>query len=177
MTQWNWVDEQEQKNKENSTYFNIVEGDNRFLLLSHFAPLAQVWDGSKYRVAEEGDQNVSVKGVCWVLQDGVIKSAKMPYTAVKAIRALAEEPDWDFKFPFPHLINLNAKGAGTTAVKYTLTVSPKKVDLDITVLGELEKKPSPEEVVEKIKGSKPVTENISAPEYPEEEINPEDIPF
>lgn len=184
---WDWVDKQEEKAKEERSkeYFNIVEGDNRFVLLSHCAPLAQVYEGGKYRPAKEGDKNPSVKGLCWVYQEGVIKSAKLPYTIVKAIRSLSQNPDWDFKIPFTHVLTLNAKNAGTKEVEYTLTPSPKEVPIPQDILDELKKKPSPEELVDKIKGkvsqgntmpSAPTTDEAPM-EYPTEDIDPADIPF
>ncbi len=182
---WSWVDEQEKKAQEERSkdYFNIVEGDSRFVLLSHFAQLPQVYEvgSGKYRIAVEGDTGVSIKGVCWVYQDGAIKLARMPYDAVvKKVRSLAENPDWDFQFPFPHVFNLNAKGAGTKEVEYSLTPSPKKVEIPQAILDELVNKPTPEEMVEKIKGIKvsqgnDVPQANSAPEYPD--MEPGDIPW
>ena len=162
------------------------------MLLTHCAPLTQVWDNAskKYRVAEEGDKGVSIKGVCWVLQDGVIKQAKLPYTVVKEIRALREDPEWDFKIPFPHAFTLTAKNAGTKEVEYTLNPSPKVVELSKEILDELAKKATPEDIVERIKGGGKVsqgndqdeapTDGPSAADYPDAEaegIRPEDIPF
>ena len=172
---WDWVDQKEEKDAEERSkgYFKIQEGKQQFMLLSHFAPLAQVWTGSKYRAAEEGDTNVSMKGVCWVLQDGLVKQAKMPYTIVKAIRALRDDPEWGFTLPFPHPLTLTAKGAGTKEVEYTLTPSPKVAPLSQEILDELAKKPTPEQIVDRIKG----VHNSDEVEYPEEDINPEDIPF
>ena len=181
-----WVEEQEKKNEENrgKDYFNIQEGANKFVLLSHCAPLAQVYDPAtkKYRVAEEGDANVSIKGMCWVLQDGIIKSAKLPYTVVKQIRGLQQDSEWDFQIPFPHVLTLTAKNAGTKEVEYTLTPSPKQYEIPATVLDELAKKPTPEEIVEKIKGkvsqgNEETTPETKPSDYPESELNPEDIPF
>lgn len=185
MSSMDWVDEQEKKNEENrgKGYFNIEEGDNRFVLLSHVARLAQVYDPStkKYRPAEEGDTNVSIKGVCWVYQEKVIKQAKLPYTVVKDIRALQNNPDWEFALPFPHVLTLNAKGAKTKEVVYSLTPSPKKVEIPKEILEELSKKMSPDELVERIKtGKKDAVEDTReapTPDYPQEDINPEDIPF
>lgn len=180
---FDWVDTQEKKIQEERSkdYFNIQEGPNRFVLLSHCAPLAQVWTGSKYRIAEEGDRNVSIKGICWVLQDGVIKSAKLPYGVVKQLRGLQQDPEWDFQLPFPHVLTLNAKGAGEKTVEYTLQPSPKKVDIPEAILEELKKKPTPEELVEKIKGHGVSQGNptgpTTPPDYPVEDINPDDIPF
>jgi 6-phosphogluconate dehydrogenase len=180
-----WVDRKEAAMKEEKSkdYFSIVEGKQQFVLLTHFAPLAQVFDPAtkKYRAAEDGDQNVSVKGVCYVWQDGCIKQAKMPYTVVKAIRELRDDPEWEFAFPFPHAITLSATNAGTKEVEYGITPSPKKVEIPQSVMDELAKKWTPEQVVEKIKekGSSPSSAPAAAPkvEYPTEDINPEDIPF
>lgn len=174
-----WVDDQEKVNEENRSkeYFNMVEGDNRMQLLSHCAPLAQVWTGNRYEIAKEGDKTASIKGLCWVLQDGLIKSAKLPYTVVKQIRALQTDQDWAFEsFPMPRLINIKAKGAGTKEVEYTVVPSPKETKISEEVLKELAARPSPEMVVEKIKNK---ASGITKREYPQptSEINPEDVPF
>lgn len=178
-----WVDEQEAKNEEakSKEYFNIAEGANKFIMLSHCAPLAQVWDNAakKYRPAEEGDTNVSIKGLCWVLQDDVIKSAKLPYKVVKQIRAIQQDPEWEFKLPFPHTLTLNAKNAGSKEVEYTLNASPKAVEIPENILKELSEKASPESIVEKIKekAAGGTTPAPAADNYPTSDIKPEDIPF
>lgn len=180
-----WVDNKEEEIKKERAegYFNIEEGSQQFVLLSHCAPLAQVWTGSKYRVAEEGDKGASIKGVCWVLQDGKIKQAKLPYTVVKEIRGLQLNPDWEFAIPFPHTFTLKAKGAKSKEVEYSINASPKKVVIPEEILLELKKKPTPEEIVEKIKGknTEDKAQNAVAgeatSEYPTEDVNPDDIPF
>lgn len=169
-----WVDAREAEHKETQgkDYFNIVEGENRFQLLTHCAPFAQKWTGSKYEPAEEGDTNISIKGVCWVLQDETIKLAKLPYTVVKAIRSLQNDPDYAFEeFPMPRVIKVNAKGAGTKEVEYSVIPSPKEIKVSKEILAELSKKPTPEEMVDKMKGKvSPRKEYIP-------EFSPEDIPF
>lgn len=175
--EWGWVDAQEEKSKEERAkgYFNIQEGSQQFVLLSNCAPLPQVWDGKRYRIAVEGDTNVSIKGLCWVLQDGLIKEAKLPYTLVKEIRGLQQNPDWEFEIPFLHTFTLNAKGANTKEVKYSINASPKRVDIPLEILEELKKKPTPEELVEKIKGKK--QSSVDPTDYPEEDIDTSNIPF
>jgi len=176
----NWVDAKEQEKGESkdssSFYFDIKEGKQEFVLLSHCAPLAQIWDNvnKKYRIAEEGDTGVSIKGVCWVLQDGVIKSAKLPYVVVKDIRSYQQNPEWEFSIPFLHTFTLTAKNAKTKEVEYTLNASPKKVELSEEIKAELAKKPTPEEIVEKIKEGKPKTSSV---DYPKDEPDPAGIPF
>ena len=174
-----WVDQQEERIAEERSkgYFNIEEGAQTFVLLTHCAPLAQVYDKSanKYRPAVEGDKNVSIKGVCWVLQDDAIKQAKLPYTVVKAIKGLSDNPDWEFVLPFPHTLTLSAKNAGTKEVEYSLTPSPKKIEIPKEVLDELAKKPTPEDIIEKIKGAKDEEQKTDEPV--QEGIDPKDIPF
>ena len=179
---WDWLDKKEEEIKANSgDYFTISEGTNKFILLSHIAPLAQVWTGSKYRIAEEGETNVSIKGVCWVMQrndkdEMVIKQAKLPYAVIKAIRAYSDDPEWDFTIPFAHPFTLTAKNAGTKQVEYNLQASPKPIEIPKNILEDLAKKPTPEEVIEKIKGNSAIKE--AEKDYQDvPELDPEDIPF
>lgn len=185
MSTMDWVDATEEKKKEERSkdYLNIEEGANKFILLTHCAPMAQVFDTAtkKYRFAEGGEKNPSIKGVCWVLQDDVIKMARLPYTVVKSIRALQNDPEWDFtEFPFPHPLTVNAKNAGTKEVEYTSNASPKKVTIPAAILEELKKKPSPEEMIAKMKEKAVVAPRPAQAEksdYPTEEIDPAEIPF
>lgn len=174
-----WVDkvEQEQQEERSKEYFNLVEGDNRFQLLTHCAPLAQRWTGQKYEVLVEGDsqEGKSIKGVCWVLQDGIIKFAKLPYTVVKQIRAFQTDPDYAFEeFPMPRMINVKAKGAGTKEVEYTVIPSPKETKVDQKIMDELHKnKLPPEEMIEKMKEKRKVKQpestgtDYAGKDYPE----------
>lgn len=177
-----WVSQKEkeiEKAKEEG-YFQVVEGDNRIQLLTHCAPLAQVYNPmtKKYEIAQEGQKGSSIKGVCWVLQDGKIKQAKLPYTVVKAVKDLMEDPDYAFEaFPMPRMINIKAKNAGTKEVEYSVIPSPKEYEVPAEVLAELAKKPTPEEIVEKIKGKVSLRNDTPLPENDEEELDPEDIPF
>lgn len=180
-----WVDEEETKRSEESAkgYLKIVEGDNRFQLLTHCARSAVKWTGSKYEPAEEGDTNISIKGVCWVLQDGVIKKAELPYTATKAIRGLQEKPETSFdEFPMPYAVNLTAKNAGSKEVEYFLIASRKDTPIPEEILKELATKPSPEEMVEKMKEkavspAKVTTKNRDYPEMNESNNAESDLPF
>jgi len=183
-TKMDWVSKEEAKKKEERSkeYFNIEEGANKFVLLSHCAPMVQVFDPAtkKYRFAQEGDKNTSVKGICWVLQDDMVKMARLPYSIVKAIKALQNDEEWDFtEFPFPHVLTLSAKGAGTKEVEYTFQPSPKKVEISKAIMDELAKKPSPEEMIEKMKEKAGVShaKPSTGIEHPTSEINPDDVPF
>jgi len=185
MSNMDWVDKRDEEiaTERAAGYFDIVEGKQQFVLLSHCAPLAQVWTGTKYRPAVDGDKNVSIKGVCWVLQDGKVKEAKLPYTVVKEIRALQTNPEWEFTLPFPHTFTLTAKGAKSKEVEYSINASPKKVAIPTEILAELKTKPTPDELVERIKGRDTTQKNV--PNTAEEaggydadvDPNPDDIPF
>ena len=163
---FSWVDEQEKSREDD--YFTVKEGKQQFMLLSHAAPLAQVWDNASqtYRLADEGDKNPSIKGICWVLQDGKIKQARLPYTVIKSIRAIQQDPEWEFELPFNHVLTLEAIGAGTKEVKYSLTPSPKTQEIPKEILELLKEKPSPEDLVERFKTFKKP-----------EPVTSEDVPF
>lgn len=170
-----WVNERETTS--GGDFFKIVEGDNRIQLLTHAVPFYQKWTGTKYEPAQDGDHNLSIRGVCWVLQDNIIKLATLPYTIVKQIRALMDDEDWSFSdFPMPHLVNIRAKGAGTKEVEYSLVPSPNKQEVSKDVLSELAKKPSPEEMVEKLKNKAQGHLHLNESEEVED-IGPIESPF
>lgn len=153
-------------------YFKIQEGDNRVQLLTHCAPYKLKWTGARYEPAEEGDENISVKGVCWVLHDGVVKSATLPYTIIKSIRQLMTDEDYAFSdWPMPRMINIRAIGAGTKEVEYSVIPSPKETPVAPEVLEQLIAKPTPEEMVEKMRSAE--SRRVSD-EKPAEDIR--DIP-
>lgn len=158
----NWVDEREKANEidKSKDYFNIQEGENRIVLLTHCAPFAQKWTGSTYVPAERDEEGISIKGVCWVLQDGDIKLAKLPYTVVKQIRALMNDSDYAFdEFPMNRGINIKAIGAGTKEVEYTVIPSPKEYRAPQAILEALQGKPTPEDMIAKMreKAGKPTS--------------------
>lgn len=151
-----WVDQQQELNEamQSDGYFSIAEGDNRIQMLTHCARLAQKWNPGlgRYEIAHDNDRSASIKGICWVLHDGKIKQAKLPYTVVKAVRDLQNDPDYAFEsFPMPRYINIKTKNAKTKEVEYSIIPAPRETDVPQAVLEELAKKPTPEECVEKIK--------------------------
>ena len=173
-----WIDEveKEQQEAQSSQYFNVEEGDNRVQILTSFAKLVQRWNPStsKYEIVLEGDdtEGRSIKGVAWVLQDGKIKLAKLPYTVVKQIRALQLDPDYSFEeFPMPRAINIKTKNARTKEVEYTVIPSPKESVVSDDVLKELGEKDTPEQVVETMKSK------AKGEKHEPAEVDPEDIPF
>lgn len=115
-----------------------------------------------------------------------IKLAKFGNKILKALDALANNPDYSFdSFPMPYDITINAKNAGTIGVEYNVVPSPKIVPLtesEKTVMG---RKHSTEEIVSAMKKKQAKTDGNFVEdgqssveiEYPSEEIDPADIPF
>lgn len=147
----------------------------------------------------------NIKHLCWVLDYGAIermskdptlieeeiKLAKLPHTVAKSLKAYQENPEYTFsEAPMPYDVTLNAKGAGTTTVEYTLTAARQNTELSSEILAKVEKLTEPEVIIEKMKDKKkkelgvPVGDSSvdggaesRSVEYPEEDINPNDIPF
>lgn len=164
----NWVDE---IHEGNSKFFKFVEGDNRIQLLSHLERYLLKWAVTQYVPAEEGDANISVKGVGYVLQDGQIKEATLPYTVVKAIRELMNDQDYAFEeFPMPRQINIKVKNAGKKEAEYVVVPSPKETQVPQEIIAELALKPDPAALVSQMR-----TRELAA--KPAEEIDPSQIPF
>lgn len=175
-----WIDEVEKANSERQEgeYFKFSEGDNRIQLLTHCAQLIQRWNGSKYEVMIEGDsqEGRSIKGVCYVLQDNEVKLAFLPYSVVKQIRALQQDPDYAFTdFPMPRLINIKAKNAGSKEVEYSVIPSPKETKVAEAIMFKLEKKNTPESIVEAMKAKREGKKVEKPIDYPEE--SSDGIPF
>lgn len=139
-------------------------------------------------------------------KDNKIKLAKLPYsvgTKIGTYEADVEFGNEFVGFPMPYDIRIIAKGAGTKEVKYEIDPSPRKVPVDTTILEELAKKKSIPEIVQKMKDNQKekhmqdgtwqanqerkakLKEELDAARtspkvddgYPEDDIDPADIPF
>lgn len=102
-------------------YLKLKEGDNRLRLMSECIPHAGEYQGKK-----------NFKWLCYVLdrRDGKVKPMFMPHTIYKQIVALQQNPDYEFvDVPMPYDLTVNAKGAGTKDVVYTLMPARKNTEL------------------------------------------------
>lgn len=118
--------------------FKFKEGANRLRLLT--APLAHP---SKYK----GTPNF--KWLCYALdrEDGRIKVWFMPHTVFKAVKALSVSEDYAFdEVPMPFDITINADGAGTKEVKYSVMPARANKPLSPTEEAALAEKKPIEEV-------------------------------
>jgi hypothetical protein len=144
--------------------FKFQEGDNRIRVLSPGKPIAThrisqkeyhtcygAENGCPYHT--DGVPDPNVKFVMWVIdrKDKKIKLAFMPYTIIKNLTMLQNDPDYQFNgLPMPYDINVNANKAGTKEVTYT--VLPKKEEaLTSDELAEFEKQKPIDDVIERLK--------------------------
>jgi hypothetical protein len=104
-----------------SDYLKVKEGANRIRLLSEALP---------HRGSYKGTPNF--KWLCYVLDrtDGNVKPYFMPHTIYKAIEALQTSEDYAFDdVPMPYDITINAQGAGTKEVEYSVMPAKKETPL------------------------------------------------
>src|SRR3990167_10588111 len=103
-------------------YFKVKEGQNKVRLVSDCLPHESMYKGQK-----------TFKMLCQVLDrvDGKIKPYFMPYSVYCMITDLQLTDDYRFKeVPMPYDISINAAGAGTKEVKYSVT--PARANTDLT---------------------------------------------
>ena len=129
----------------------------------------------------------NIKWMCWVLDcaDGEIKLAKLAHRVAVQLQTLQNNPEYAFnEAPMPYDITINAKNAGKTTVEYLVTASRLNTPVAEDVLRKLEKENTPEQIKEFMKNKKARELGLMAKEeeevkveYPEEEIDPSQIPF
>jgi hypothetical protein len=108
-------------------YLKLREGDNKLRLMSECLPHANEFQGQR-----------NFKWLCYVLdrKDGKVKPFFMAHTIYKQIVALQTNEEYAFDdVPMPYDLTINAIGAGTKEVKYTLMPARKN-----TPVSEAEKK-------------------------------------
>lgn len=102
-------------------YLKLREGANRFRLMTECLPHEGEYQGKK-----------NFKWLCQVIDraDGRVKLFFMPHTIYKQIAALQTSDDYAFTdVPMPYDLTINADGAGTKEVKYTLMPARKETAL------------------------------------------------
>lgn len=95
-----------------SDFLKLREGDNRFRLMTECLPHEDTYKGEK-----------NFKWLCYVVdrRDGKLKPFFMPHRIYKQIVALQQSEDYSFEdVPMPYDLTIQAKGAGTKDVAYTL---------------------------------------------------------
>lgn len=189
----------------NSGWFKMKEGKNQFRLLTEPEPIFENFKmGICYhQCGFEG----TPKFLARILDraDNKVKLYKIPYSIFKTIAKFEDDEDLQFSgFPMPYDVKVDAKNAGTKEVEYVVMASPKQVPVDENTLSFLNKQSPVKEVIGKMqekniekhkadgtwqkeqdrlkqlaedlkKGGTATAEDTI--EYPDEDINPEDIPF
>jgi hypothetical protein len=105
-------------------YLKLKEGANRLRLLTECLPYLGSYQGKR-----------NFKWLCYVVDrvDGRVKPFFMPHMIYKQIEALQVSDDYAFiDVPMPYDLTVNAKGAGTKEVEYTLM--PARKESPITAL-------------------------------------------
>lgn len=103
-------------------YFKPQEGANRVRLVGAPIPHDSVFQGKP-----------QFKWLCQVIdrKDGKVKPYFMPNTIYRMIADFQLDPDYRFEgIPMPYDITVNAKGAGTKEVQYSVT--PAKTETPLT---------------------------------------------
>lgn len=104
-------------------YYKLKEGDNRFRLVSECLPHNGTYNGQR-----------NFKWLCYVIdrRDGKLKLFFMAHTIYKHLEALQQNPDYAFSdVPMPYDVTVQAKGAGTKEVEYTLIPARKESSLTV----------------------------------------------
>lgn len=105
-------------------YLKLQEGVNRLRLMSECLPHVSEFKGKR-----------NFKWLCYVIdrRDGKVKPFFMAHTIYKQIVALQTNEDYAFTdVPMPYDLTVNAQGAGTKEVVYT--VVPARKESAITAL-------------------------------------------
>jgi len=147
-----------------------------------FRKLFWVFDRTKVKYVEDGKEYEREAG---------LKLAKLGSVILKQLDAFAENQDYKFtEWPMPYDITIKAVGAGDKSVKYTVMPSPNRTPLTQEEQEALAKEHKPEEIVKAMKKKQAKSEGNYVPEpgedtggassgiqYPQDDINPDDIPF
>lgn len=141
-------------------------------------------------------RNIRWFGWLWDYSDSQFKLAKLPHKVMKQIQAYQNNPEYAFsEAPMPYDITISAKGAGTKEVDYNVTAARQNTPVPEDAQKAYEKSTSPTYIKDKMKVKKAHELGIKLPdeaeadkqldemagnkgiEYPDEDINPDDIPF
>lgn len=184
-------------------FFDFKEGSNKVRILTVFTPYASHYKAgaclgkddcpickSNEKETDDKKKNFpSVKYVCYVLEYPTlqIKLAQLPWKVAKGIQDLQADPDYTFdEAPMPYDIKINATGAGTKEVQYSVIASPKREPVPVEILETLSKMSDPagfktamQNKRRKDLGMTVEKNDLMKPHdnYPTEQISPEDIPF
>ena len=143
--------------------FKIKEGGNKIRLASNPLPFQGSYQGKK-----------NFKWLVYILDraDGQAKLFFMPHTIFRQVGDLQKSDDYRFfEMPMDYDITVQAKGAGTKDVEYSVIPSPKRSPLTKDELKALSEKKPLEEV------RKALAEKQEKPQETEQHFDPDEIPI
>lgn len=121
----------------NGNFFKIVEGENKFRIVSEAVPVWTSFDqaegtAKKYITAEGStkDKEAKKRFALWVIDrtDNAIKLAEFPSTVMVGIKDLANSSETGFDGLPPYDMIINRAGTGM-ATRYTVMASRKNTEL------------------------------------------------
>lgn len=156
-------------------YLKLKEGSNRLRLMSECLPHPSEYQGKK-----------TFKWLCYVIDrvDGKVKPFFMPHTIYKQIEALQLEDDYAFSdLPMPYDLTVNAKGAGTKDVEYTVMPARKNTNITDAEMDDYEARKPIAELQATLKAKK--GETVETPQHqpppPDDDhgtpVTDDEIPF
>jgi hypothetical protein len=175
---------EKQYNLDKGQYLKLKDGANRLRLVSACLPHDSIYNGRK-----------TFKWLCQVIdrKDGILKPYFMPNTIYKMIMDLQMDPEYAFKeVPMPYDLTINATGAGSKEVKYSvfparentpLTTEEQNAITEAPTVTELQAKvregeaKTPAQPAGEVDPAAPTPEELAQPQVPHDDINVEDIPF
>lgn len=139
---------------------------------------------------------LSLKWACWAVDRATKKVVNVELTnkMMETIISYMESEEGKFtEWPMPYDVIVTAKGAGQKSVKYSMIAARSNTPVTEEELELLGKQTPMDQIIEKMKAKKREKDGVPAPtseaaadaaqegvgeiKYPEDEINPEDIPF
>lgn len=141
--------------------------------------------------AKVSKPSLTSKYMCWAVLRGKTPEqdrmviVKIPKQLAEKLLTWMDSEEYGFKeFPMPYDVIINAdENVGTTKVKYEMMASRKETPVLESEIEELSKKTPCDQIIDKMKAKRKAEfEGLEvagdAPvDYPEEEVNAEDIPF
>lgn len=176
LDKWGEVEKLEKEKREEGDFYKFQEGANKLRILTDFFGVNTIRRGNEFagqvtakNQAIEGDQ-VTFKGWAWAIirETGELKIVQLSKTLLLAVYSLKKDSDYQFDgYPMPYDITINATGAGTKEVKYSVTPARQNSEVTEEEMAQLVKKKSIPDIIKAIQdkqdGNKPDTEI----EYPE----------
>lgn len=199
--------EKEQFNADRGDWFKFVEGPNKLRILSEPASFQEDFKLGICYTDCSFKGSMKYLAWVYDYKDSKLKKMKIPYSIMESIVSQMTSEDYSFTdFPMPYDITITASNAGTKEVKYAILPARLSTPMAEDVMEEFAKKKSPVEMIDEMKERNKKKhqedgtfdrlhedkasegarvrkafadngEDEEDIEYPEDDLNPEDIPF